>query len=327
LFRKSLRLFLFILLSFVFIISTCKDSVSSPVIQAQIDNGVWSQTKAVYPLAGQKISLKVEKVPAAHIRWYQIIPDVAKIYQNANFPWGKDPYKWIGFAKIRYLKKELKEFRDRWLINPLFTGRPIRSKYFHGGIGSFWIQAEVEKDKKVIKTPGIEDSDHRGLSPKVFRVSIRKNDEFLGYLTSFYNVPGLFGSVPYQSNNYIGADCADVLMAAYYKWRKKSSKKDYNVAMLVRKFPHVTEFDLRGGIPVRKINWGRNIREGDLIAVRYKNSRQYQHIGALYKDANKNGILDEQDTVLHAGPHPLHLSTLEEGGFDGHVVILRLPSI
>ena len=77
----------------------------------------------------------------------------------------------------------------------------------------------------------------KGLPPQVFRVSVRKYGGFLGYLTSFFNVPGVFGSIPYQSNNYIGSDCCDVLTAAYGKWKGKVITKDYNVDMLVSRLP------------------------------------------------------------------------------------------
>ena len=55
----------------------------------------------------------------------------------------------------------------------------------------------------------------------------------------------------------------------------------------------------------------------------YEGAAQYQHIETLYRDRNGNGLLDESDLVLHAGPDPLHFSELRSGKFDGTVVILR----
>ena len=331
----------------------CAAGTASPaiVIQSSIDGGRWMKNTAAYPLKGQKIVLKVNNVPGGTIQWYQIFPDISKIYKNANHPWEKNPYQWAGFAKIIYHKEELNRFRGQWKMQPFETrnsepgtrnignavsglkrylpwfrssgDKSAHSGYYHKDVGSFWFQAEVEKDGRISRTPGIEDSDERGLSPKVFRISIRDGKGFTGYLTSFFNVPGLFGSIPYQSSNYIGADCADVLMAAYRKWKGKKSRKDYNVAMLVGKFPKVDEFDLARGMPDKQVKWGKKIRAGDFIAVRYEGRRQYQHIGALFSDANKNGVLDGSDLVIHAGPSPLNHSYLREGGFDGHVMILR----
>ncbi|MHC4657257.1 MAG: hypothetical protein ACYS91_19900 [Planctomycetota bacterium] len=256
-------------------------------------------------------------------------------------PWEKDAYKWIGLAKIDYQRKELTGFQGRWQIEPFGKendtsvrdrkssssrsswDKAANSKFYHEDVGSFWFQVEVKKEGVIYRSAGIEDSDKKGLSPKVFRVSVRDGEGYIGYLTSFFNVPALFGSVTYQSNNYIGVDCADVLVAAYGKWKNKPIEKNYNVAMLVSQWAKVQEFDLLEGIANKQLKWGRDVRPGYFIAVRYGGSKQYQHIGALFSDANLNGVLDGDDLIIHAGPVPLHCSYLREGNFDGHVVILQ----
>jgi len=318
-----------------------KHSVPTLLIQSSVNGGPWVKSAAIYPLKGQKVTLKVEKISGGEIRWHQIIPDTSKIYKNANLPWEKDAYKWVGLAKIDYQRKELAGFQGRWQIE-LFdnenntqiqdrksssfrslSNRAENSKFYHEDVGSFWFQAEVKKEGVIYRSAGIEDSDKRGLSPKVFRVSIRDGEGYIGYLTSFFNVPALFGSVTYQSRNYIGVDCADVLVAAYGKWKNKPIEKNYNVAMLVSQWPKVSEFDLLEGTADRQLQWGVDIRPGFFLAVRYRGSKQYQHIGALFRDANQNGVLDGGDIVIHAGPVPLHCSYLKEGNFDGHIVILQ----
>ncbi len=310
-----------------------KHSVPTLLIQSSINGGPLVKSTAIYPLKGQKVALKVDKISGGKIRWHQIIPDTSKIYKNANMPWEENAYKWLGFAKIDYQRKELTGFQGRWQIEPFdnenntqvraLLDKDANSKFYHEDIGSFWFQAEVEKEGVIYRSAGIEDSDKKGLSPKVFRVSIRDGEGYIGYLTSFFNVPALFGSITYQSNNYIGVDCADVLVAAYGKWKNKPIEKNYNVAMLVSQWPKVQEFDLLEGTPNKQLKWERDVRPGHFIAVRYSGSKQYQHIGALFSDANQNGILDGGDVVIHAGPLPLHFSYLREGNFDGHVVILR----
>ena len=318
-----------------------KHSVPTLLIQSSINGGRWVKSTAIYPLKGRKVVLKVDKIPGGEIRWHQIIPDTSKIYKNANLPWEKDAYKWVGLAKIDYYRKELTGFRGRWQIEPFdkendtsvrdgksssfgsLGNKAANSRFYHKDVGSFWFQAEVKKEGVIYRSAGIEDSDKKGLSPKVFRVSIRDGKGYIGYLTSFFNVPALFGSVTYQSNNYIGVDCADVLVAAYGKWKNKPIEKNYNVAMLVSQWPKVQEFDLSEGTADKQLKWGRDIRPGYFIAVRYRGSKQYQHIGALFSDANQNEVLDGGDLVIHAGPVPLHCSYLREGNFDGHIVILQ----
>ncbi|MCD6395780.1 MAG: hypothetical protein J7M40_20030 [Planctomycetes bacterium] len=292
-------------------------------IKSSIAGAQWTSDVAICPLKGSKVALKVEAVPGGSVRWYRIVPDISKNYNNANWPWDPDAYKWKGFARIDYHRKELTQFCGKWQISPLPAAATANSRYYRSDMGSFWFQAEVASDGKMYRSPGIEDFYDRGISPKVFRMSVRSGEGFVGYLTSFFNVPGLFGSINYQSSNYIGVDCADVLMAAYAAWKKKPLKKNYNVAMLVTGLTGVAEFDLSYGNTAKKLHWGSDVRPGDFIAVRYPSHRQYAHIGALYSDANKNGLLDAADTIIHAGPAPLHFSHLKEGNFDGHEVILR----
>ncbi|MFC1835265.1 hypothetical protein ACFL2Q_11110 [Thermodesulfobacteriota bacterium] len=164
------------------------------------------------------------------------------------------------------------------------------------------------------------------MSPKVFRVSVRGAEGFVGHLTSFFNVPAIFGAVPYQSRNYLGVDCAEVLVAAFYKWKGRPMRKDHCVQSLEHLLPKTVEFDMKKGKPHKRIAWGKSVRTGDFLAVRYAGRQRYQHIGAPFRDVNGNGILDEDDLILHAGPYPLHFSHLREGNFDGHVVVLR-PSV
>ena len=54
------------------------------------------------------VTLTVVAKPGDEIRWWQIIPDTRNFYKNANHPWDPDPYKWIGFAKIPCVRRELK---------------------------------------------------------------------------------------------------------------------------------------------------------------------------------------------------------------------------
>jgi len=327
----SFKHYLFAILLFFI----ANSSVTAVEILSRIDNGNWESVNAIYPLKGQDITLKVAEVPGATIRWYQIFPDISQFYQNANHFKSKNPYKWRGFDKIVYERQEISQFRDQWEIRPFedSSGLPenpwsrdvVVSLLYQKELGSFWFQVEIETEDQIIrKSPGIEDSNKKGLSPKVFRVSIREKDGYLGYLTSYFNVPALFGSVTYQSDNYIGSDCADVLVTAYGKWKGKRVRRNYNVAMLVNKLPKRGEFDLvDGGVPTKTLTWGKDVRPGDFLAVKYPGEKQFQHIAALSDDANNNGVLDEGDRVLHAGLLPLTYSYLEEGYFDGHIVIVR----
>ncbi len=310
-------------------------------IETRIDDQKWQAKKAVYPLRGQEIALRVKPVMGGRIRWYLVFADLTKNYKNANHPWETDAYKWVGVEKIVYHRVELTLLKDKWVVQPFGKGayndtiwtevvdwfkqrgeEPWKLTFYHGDVGTFWFQAEVDKGDRVLRSHGILDNDDKGISRRVTRVSIRDGAGYLGWVASFYNVPGVFGSVLSQSRNYIGADCADLLMSALSRWRKKKLTKNVNVQMLVGRYKKVAEFEMLGGVPDRKVTWNQ-IQPGDFIAVRYGGGKKFHHIGVLERDEDQNNRLDCEDTALHAGPYPLNKTKLKHGAFDGHVVILR----
>lgn len=349
---KTLKLNFFVAIFFIaFIFPQCV-LANRLKIESKIGNGKWEKDNQVEVLQAQHVFLKINRIENSSIKWFQIVPQLDVQYNNAEWPWSRNAYKWRGYADIKYSRIHLSQFDGKWEIEPIQKNENYSSssvnpslqskiaKFFarlmnmvgesktqnsfqHRDVGSFWYQAEVVANKNTYKSPGIESNTEKGLSPEVLRVSVRQGNDFIGYLTSYFNVPGVFGSTPYQVRNYIGVDCADVLMAAYSKWKNTPVINDYNVAMLTDKFQTQIKTTITHGQPGGNIYWGKNVRAGDLIAVKYQGSSQYQHIGALYQDKNGNGLLDSEDIVIHAGPDPLHFSDLGSEGFDGVVVILR----
>ncbi len=300
-------------------------------ISSRLDDGKWVSGGAAYPRSDQRVSLKVKAAPDARVKWYLIFADLGQNYKNANRPGERDAYKWVGFGKIRYCRMELTGARDQAILSPfkeklwkqVATNMPdFAKRFYHERLGTFWFQAAVTRDDKVKRSAGIEDADHRGLSPKVFRVSIRRSDDFLGHLTSFFNVPGVFGSVIHQSRYYLGVDCADVLATARARWKGLVLDRNYNVDMLTTEFKIVAELDLEGGSTSKQIRWGKDVRPGDLVAVRYGGGKRYQHVGALWEDADRNGLLNGLDRAIHVGPDAMHFTRLA-GAFTGHLLILR----
>jgi hypothetical protein len=57
-------------------------SSATLVIKSRIDTGPWTADSAIYPLKGQKVVLKLDALPGGMIRWYQIVPDISKIYKK-----------------------------------------------------------------------------------------------------------------------------------------------------------------------------------------------------------------------------------------------------
>lgn len=122
-------------------------SPASVSILSRVGDGSWQARPAVSAQPGQAVSLKVAPIEGANIRWYQIIPDVTQMYKNANFPWDPDPYKWVGFTRIRYAREELTKLRGRWEADIFRKGERgtigawtgayatpfVRSRYYHEG--------------------------------------------------------------------------------------------------------------------------------------------------------------------------------------------------
>lgn len=300
-------------------------------VQWQVGTGPWVARRAADVRVGQPVRLKVKNSPGTTVSWYQIVPHVDKRYNNAGWPWDPNAYKWLGYARIEYRVREIKAWRNRRTVT-VFDGRraattwpwPQGPRYFHRGVGSFWFQVVVRRRGRVIaRSAGVEDGDRRGLSPAVLRLSVGRGPGLIGSVSRFFNVPAVFGATPYQSRHLIGVDCAEVIMAAWHRMRGRRLRRDYNVAMLTRIFPTRSRFNLSSGVPDRVIRWGRDVRPGDLIAVRYSGARFFQHVGVMLADKNRNGRLDATDLVLHVGPDPLAATPLGDGPFDGYVLILR----
>lgn len=301
-------------------------------INYKVDKQPFQTKNRVYLTPEQKLTLKVNVNNAKSIQWYQIIPDTSKFYKNANHPWEPNAYKWTGYGKIDYQGVEIKAFQNKKEVvltqSILEANRPQGNHYYNSKLGSFWFEVVVTlHNGKVLRTKGIKNIGRKGLSPEVFRVSYMLDNSYLGYLTTFFNVPGIFGSMPYQSRNYIGVDCADVLVATSKVMNQEKNEKNYNVMMLVDKFKTKVKFKIENGSPNKTLKWGEAFKQGDFIAVKYSPRGRYAHIGMIYGDENKNGILDKEDTIINAGPNALHLTPLRKGAFDGTVVILKNKDI
>lgn len=310
-----------------------KNKDATITIHWQNQSQQWRDSRGVILEPSEMLSLKVEPIPESSIRWYQIFPDITQRYNNAYWPNEPQAYQWKGIDEINYIREEIPEFRDQWTVSmfadsrfqyKLTKNKVTQSSFFNETAGSFWYQVEILHGNRLLRSPGIEDAASQGLNTDVLRVTLHlAGQDLIHHLAGFFNVPGIFGSTIHQSTNYIGVDCADVLMAAHAEWKKSPNEKNYNVAMLVDLFPKAAELELSGGTPNRQLSWNKDVRPGDFIAVRYQGGKSYQHIGALYKDNNGDGLLGPEDLVIHAGPDPLHLSRLKNGNFDGHIVILR----
>jgi hypothetical protein len=274
------------------------------------------------------VARQVERLEGARVQWSTVEPHGFRVkpagngattnyYTNVS----QDPKTfgtWLGFDRIDYFERVVAAWGAPATIPAAVTsGEPNAQPV--PGLGTVRYKVEVELAGARLATPGAEATDTFGVLASVHRVSIRRADDFLGYLSSYLLVPEVFGSAGdgrnHQTERFTGADCADVMVGAI---RRMGRPLPYtNVAGLPAYATTVarsTELDEHGA-PERPI---AGVREGDLIRIDYGGAlrghtpRTFDHVAALWEDRSDpagperggpDGKLDGFDLVIHMG-HP-----------------------
>jgi len=250
-------------------------------------------------LNGKKLDSKIIK-PWVHedidITWYKV--EAEKSSYN-NWETGKFVMEVPKYKETKILEGE------EWSIiadaNPTDILKDVND-----GLGTMRYKVEVFHNNKTISTPGKNSVGAYGINNDVHRISFRTDDSFTGWMTSFFNIPYIFGNRVYQVENYIGVDCADLVIAAYrrvghdipythvtglYQYSKVIANEK-NVKLEGKEFYH------KG----KPLLFGKDVKEGDLLV--FENS----HVGVLYKDKSDpkgefkgeaDGTLNEYDTIIH----------------------------
>jgi hypothetical protein len=243
-------------------------------------------------------------------------------YSNSVL-FGPDHGDWLGFDTLEYDARTLSSSPGIAVESERVSVRAARptSSHFdrHGDAGSIWLAAEVLlPDGTVVPTASAGDVDRYGLSQNVMRVSFRASDDYIGWLSTYFNVPNVFGSAGsggrHQSDRYVGADCADVLVGAL---RASGANVEYTSVSGMRHLADAaTDVFVIGedgiardqeGAELR-LEWGVDVLPGDLLAINYDRygdalPRSWDHIGALLGDGGStpNGFLDATDLLRHMG--------------------------
>ncbi len=228
--------------------------------------------------------------------------------------------RWLGYDHVDYFEHAL----DRTdAIIPAVIAPSDTTAVQAAGLGTLRYKVDIEvpdsRGTTHLASPGADATDSFGILPSVHRVSIRASDDFLGWLGAYLLVPEVFGSAGpganHQTERFIGADCADVMIGAM---RRAGHKLAYtNVAGLpsyAKRVVAATELDATG-TPTVEIT---GVKPGDLIridyggALRHHTPRAFDHVAALWQDRSDpngphkgaaDGKLDGFDLVIHVG-HP-----------------------
>lgn len=153
---------------------------------------------------------------------------------------------------------------------------------------------------RTIASPGIEARRGRasgGLTDAVTRVTIRKDDTYLGYLTEMFNQPYIWASAgptakSHQSEHLEGSDCADFVV---YGARRMGADIPY---MWTGGLPAVTKL-LGGG--TRSTDGVYRDAKGNPVPYTVTGDMVLfpRHVGVLVEDRGTIGILDDQDLMMH----------------------------
>jgi hypothetical protein len=273
---------------------------------------------------GPRVHRAVSPLPAGtSVRWLRVEPrrmhtttpapnpDIPS-FSNAVLT-GPRHGEWLGFDTLEYdtiaLASSATIAIDGATVR-VSAAHPTSAEYdVHDGAGSIWLAAIVTlPDGRVLSTPDGTSVDRFGLTREVMRISFRASDDYLGWLGTYFNVPNLFGSSgahgDFQPDRYVGADCADVLVAG-----RRAMGQHFAYASVAGITTYATpisdafEQTTSESIALR---WGSDIQPGDLVTIGYENPgddaelpRAWDHIGALVSDADGDGVLSIRDVVRH----------------------------
>jgi hypothetical protein len=247
------------------------------------------------------------------------------VYSNAVL-FGPTHGTWIGFDRIEYFETPI-EGQDPFIrvrdARPSDAElRAIREPRYQG-LGVMRLAATVRAPDGVERsTAGAGDAPGGLIADRVFRYTFRDGDGLVGWLTSFFNVPYLFGSAGRgarsQAERYLGADCADILVAALR--RAGLRRQDYSsVGDLVGSLErvarpveiHVCNNGQSDCVPSASpaVHFNREVRPGDLLALDYIGAddlpRAWDHVVMLIEDrgpdGKPDGLLGPEDLVADSG--------------------------
>ena len=122
--------------------------------------------------------------------------------EDINIKWFKvesreDSYSNIGWENFMWdtptYKETLVDEGKNWQITA--DAHPTdESKDINKGLGTMRYKVEVRYNGKKISSPGKESTNSKGIEDKVHRISFRKDNSFVGWLTSYFNLPYIYAS-------------------------------------------------------------------------------------------------------------------------------------
>ncbi|MCY0986847.1 hypothetical protein OV203_06925 [Nannocystis sp. ILAH1] len=305
--------------------------------------------------AARHVSWSGSGCPEVQIRWRRVEPRMQHvttpapnaaiaIYANAVV-FGPSHGTWLGYDRIEYFETALPAGDDRWTLT-VRDARPSDVTLAdarlpeYRDLGTMRLAATVTGPDAVARaTPDADDAPRGQIGDDVFRYSVRSGNGLFGWLTSYFNVPYVFGSAGVgarsQAERRVGADCADLIVAGL----RRAGRRDLaysSVGGLVRSLQRLTaplEVRARG----EALEAATYVpRPGDILALDYIGSaelpRPWDHIVVLAVDRSPgggpaDGRLGPDDLVADIGDaQGLKFAPLGAQG-DVRVLVLRARGI
>lgn len=285
-------------------------SVLAPptVARVALENGRAARIAGAWPDSARVVLVRVEP-RLLHVDTPP--PNAGEPAFSNSVLFGPRHGTWLGYDTLEYVATP---FGTEPSVT-LRDARPTTREHdTAGGAGALWVAARVSlPDGTELRTPDETSRDRLGLSARVARVTFRTGDDYLGWLSTYFNVPNLFGSQGSQVDRWVGADCADVLVGAL---RASGQRVRYASVAGIGGLADALGPELRLGedAVVRDadgaahvLRWGSDVRPGDLVAIDYTDDptgmlpRAWDHIGALVRDSpvGQPGVLDGADVLRH----------------------------
>lgn len=223
------------------------------------------------------------------VRWFRIEPvDRSLSNTDPSFHW----------HPIRYRDVAIDACDDRFTCAAEIRTTVLADR---GGLGTMTYRVTVSLGDRTGSSPGAEKLWRGGLSDRTARVTVRRDDSYLGYLTELFNTPYIWGSAGddrvHQAERRIGSDCADFVT---YGLRRLGHDVPYTSTWQLDRFTRTLfESTGPGADGVHRTASGKSVpvgdggvRPGDLLLFR-------GHVGALVRDEPPLGVLSDTDVMIH----------------------------
>jgi len=287
-------------------------------------SAVWGET--VIP-DGMLLPWPEAEFGPLNIRWFKIEPTKTALSNRSGGS--------FFMATIEYEETPINEWANQWSVPADVT--PAIHEPSLPGYGTMRYKVSVSLAdpegtiSKSLESVGMEQMMVGGIAPEAPRLSLRRDDSFLGWLFAWGNVPYVFASASdrgdrntsrHQTELFQGVDGADLIYGAL---RKVGYDVTYSTTHGLAEVATTLYRDLDPTGPQvyeangQALTWSEEgIRAGDIILWG-------DHAAVLLRDGpgRAEGVLDIDDFVIHTRDGPPAEATLGSAWDTRRITILR----